>query len=474
MTVRRFRRAAPLVTAGVAVAAWAEPAQAHGLVQRVGLPIPEEWFVRGSAVVLLVSFAALALLWPRPKLECPRWRALPAPLDRVACAAPVRVLCAVAGVGALALTILSGYAGPHDPQQNFAPTFVYVVFWVGFAFASVVLGDVFRAFNPWLALGRAGERLARRTQPPRAYPERLGHWPAVVGLAAFAWLELASGFGEDPRPLAGAALAYTVATLAAMTRYGAEPWAARGETFGVYFGLLARISPIEVRDRRLGLRPPLSGLAEVVPRPGLVTLLAVMIGSTTFDGLSQGTLWRDADAEMLAAFASAGLPEATAEGLSATIGLAVAVLAVGAFYALGIAGARTVRGGHDAATLRGQFVHTLVPIALVYVVAHYLTFLLFQGQAMSYLASDPLGRGWDLFGTADAAIDFSVISQNATWYAQVAAVILGHIAALVLAHDRALTVFRDGGAVRSQASMLVIMIGFTTMALWLLASATAA
>jgi hypothetical protein len=134
-----------------------------------------------------------------------------------------------------------------------------------------------------------------------------------------------------------------------------------------------------------------------------------------------------------------------------------------------MAGARTVRGGHDIEGLRGRFVHSLVPIAVVYVVAHYLTFLIFQGQAMSYLASDPLGEGWDLFGTADAAIDFSVISQNTTWYAQVGAVVAGHVAALALAHDRALTLYPDGrAAVRSQVWMLMIMIGFTTLALWLL------
>jgi hypothetical protein len=468
------RGAAPLLAAAVALAAWAEPAHAHGLVQRVGLPIPEAWFVRGSAVVLVVSFLALAVLWRQPRLEQPRWRALPSPLDRLPCARVVRLTCAAAGVALLVLTIVSGLAGPHDPQQNFSPTFVYVVFWVGLAVVSVVAGDVFRAFNPWRALGRAGERAVGRTEPPRPYPERLGHWPAVAGLAAFAWLELASGIGEDPPSLAVAASLYTVVTLVAMARYGAEPWAERGEAFGVYFGLLARISPIEARDGRVGLRPVLSGLVHVVPRPGLVALLAVMIGSTTFDGFSQGTLWRDAEAEMLASFAGAGLTRDVAEALSATIGLTLAVLAVAAFYTLGIAGARTVRGGPDAATLRAQFAHSLVPIAVVYVVAHYLTFLLFQGQAMRYLASDPLGQGWDLFGTADAAIDFSVIGQNATWYAQVAAVVLGHIAALVLAHDRALTVYRDGGAVRSQAWMLVIMVGFTTMALWLLASATAA
>ena len=131
-------------------------------------------------------------------------------------------------------------------------------------------------------------------------------------------------------------------------------------------------------------------------------------------------------------------------------------------------------GSLDAERLRLAFVHSLVPIAVVYVAAHYLTLLLFQGQAIAYLASDPLGKGWDLFGTAGSAIDFSVIGQNTTWYFQVGFVVAGHVAALTLAHDRALVVYEQAKlAVRSQYWMLAIMVGFTTLALWLLAQANA-
>jgi hypothetical protein len=193
-----------------------------------------------------------------------------------------------------------------------------------------------------------------------------------------------------------------------------------------------------------------------------VALVLVMIGTVTFDGLSQGQLWADITGE--AAF--------DAPRLVATIGLLAGVALVSGFYALGVAGARSVGGELDAAELRRAFVHTLVPIALVYVAAHYLTFLLFEGQSIAYLASDPLGEGWDLFGTASAAIDYGALSQNQAWYLQVGFVVLGHVAALVLAHDRALTLYPGSRlAVRSQYWMLAVMVGFTTLALWLLAAA---
>ena len=147
---------------------------------------------------------------------------------------------------------------------------------------------------------------------------------------------------------------------------------------------------------------------------------------------------------------------------------------IGGFYRLGIDGARTVGGDLGAPELRRAFVHSLVPIALVYVIAHYLTFLLFEGQATFYLASDPFGEGWDIFGTADRAIDYTYLSQNGAWYVQVAVVVIGHVAALTLAHDRALALYRDPReAVRSQYWMLAVMVGFTSLALWLLAQAVA-
>jgi hypothetical protein len=149
-----------------------------------------------------------------------------------------------------------------------------------------------------------------------------------------------------------------------------------------------------------------------------------------------------------------------------------AVLFVGGFYWMGAAGAKTVGGGFETSELARAFVHSLVPIAFVYVAAHYMTQLLFQGQALTYLGSDPLGRGWDLFGGRDRPIDYGVIGATATWYWQVGFVVMGHVAALVLAHDRALVLYADAKqAVKSQYWMLGVMVGFTSLALWLLSQA---
>ena len=462
-----MRRVAPsLLIAAVALIAPASAA-AHGLVQRSNLPIPEWLFGWAATIVLVISFVGLAALWPKPRLEQRTpWRRLPG--GAVLGSRPIEVLCGAIGVAVLVIVVLAGYLGSGIALDNLAPTFTLITFWVGMVFVSAIFGDVFRAFSPWRALGRA----LPGSEGARAYPEKLGRWPAAAGLLVFTWIELASGWGEDPAMLVTAVLGYTILTLIAQFVWGVEAWTRYGETFAVYYNLFSRISPFETRDRVVGVRPPLAGLPRLEPKPGTVALVSVMIGTVTFDGLSQGRLWKDTAIELTDVVTGLGVSITEAPRVVTTIGLVACVALVALFYRAGIAGARSVGGEIGVERLRRAFIHTLVPIAMVYVAAHYLTFLLFEGQAIRYLASDPFGQGWDLFGTASIAIDYSLLSQNGTWYAQVAFVVVGHVAALILAHDRALVLYDNPRlAVRSQYWMLAIMVGFTTLALWLLAQA---
>jgi hypothetical protein len=450
---------------------------AHGLVARSDLPIPEWLFGWAAAMVLVVSFVALAVLWPEPKLERERWRPLPGALGRLLGSRPLEIACGAIGVFLLAVVIYTGLEGTQSSSANFAPTFVYVVFWLALVPASVLFGDVFRAFNPWRAIGRSvgwvASKAARGALPaPLTYPERLGHWPAAAGIFAFAVMELVSSSGDQPDTIAIATLVYSALTFVAMALYGVDTWSSRGEAYSVYFNLFSRLSPIETRDRIVGLRLPLSGLAALKAGAGAVPLLAVMIGSVTFDGASEAPLWTGIAPDISELFQDIGLSPQHALELTFVVGLTAAVLLVYGFYMLGVVGARSVGGGFTTERLARAFVHTLVPIALAYVAAHYFTLLLFQGQAVEFLASDPLGEGSDLFGTADSQIDYTVIGANATWYWQVGFVVAGHVAALTLAHDRALALYDDAKlAVRSQYWMLAVMVGFTSLALWLLSQA---
>jgi hypothetical protein len=450
---------------------------AHGLVARSDLPIPEWLFGWAAAMVLVVSFVALAVLWPEPKLQREHWRPMPGGFGRALASRPVEILCAGVGPALLVVLVYAGLRGTQSSTANLAPTLVYVIFWLAFVPASVLFGDLFKAFNPWRAIGRGvgwvAARAARGGLPaPLSYPERLGHWPAAAGVFGFAVMELVAANGDQPQTIAIAALVYSALTFVAMALYGVETWIARGEAFSVYFNLFSRMSPVETRDGVVGLRRPLSGLAALKAGAGTVPLLAVMIGSVTFDGASAGPRWTGLAPDIARFFGDLGLSPQNALELTFLVGLIVAIMLVYGFYRLGVLGARSVGGGFSTDHLARAFVHTLVPIALAYVAAHYFTLLLFQGQAVAYLASDPLGDGSNLFGTSDSQIDYTLIGANATWYWQVGFVVTGHVAALTLAHDRALAMYDDAKlAVRSQYWMLAVMVGFTCLALWLLSQA---
>jgi len=460
---------AALLLTGAALPAGA---QAHGLVGRTDLPIPQWLFAWVAAVVLIVSFAALSLLWPQPRLErAEARRRLRVPL-------PLRLLAGAVGVAAFALVLYAGFAGTAVPTANLAPTAIYVLVWVGVPVVSVVLGDVWRVVDPWRAVARAGAwlaRVARGGRPLRApltYPERLGRWPAVVTIAAFAWLELAYVDRDVPSTLAALALAYALIQLVGMGLFGIERWRSRADGFAVLFDLFGRIAALELRDGTISTRPLLSGLPKLdAAVPGTVALTAVMIGSTTFDGASNGELWSSIARPLNDLFGDLGLGPTPASELTATVGLLGAIVLVGLFYRMGVAGMRTVGGDHTTGELAQRFAHTLVPIAFGYLLAHYFSLLVFQGQSLAYLASDPLGDGSDLLGTANATVDYTLLSASSIWYVQVAALVAGHVAGLMLAHDRALTLYRDAReAVRSQYWMLVVMVGFTCLGLWLLSA----
>jgi hypothetical protein len=475
MRSRPLCKALAALPAVVALAAPATAAAHGGPIQRNPLPIPDWLFAWGAAAVLVISFAALALMWPKPQLEDPAWRPLPLGLGRLLGSRAVEVLCGLIGVALLGIVVTAGYIGPDSAADNLLPTFVMITFWVGLVVLSILFGDVFRAFNPWRAIGRAvGGVVGRRGPARRPYPERLGRWPAAAGLLMFTWIELVGQWANFPRTLATAVVGYSVVTLAAQSVWGVESWTRRGEAFSVYYNLFSRISVVETRDRVVGLRPPLGGLPRLDPVPGTVAVVMVMIGTVTFDGLSQGALWGSIEPALQDAFTWLGADLDTALKFAGTIGLVGAVCLIAGFYRVGIEGAKSVGGERSAGELARLFVHSLVPIACVYALAHYLTYLLFEGQAIQYLASDPFGEGWDLFGRASAAIDFSLISQNTTWYLQFGLVLAGHVAALILAHDRALAAYGQAReAVRSQYWMLAIMVGFTLLALWLLRQAGA-
>ena len=310
-----------------------------------------------------------------------------------------------------------------------------------------------------------------------ACPDALGAWPAVILFVAFTWMELVWDHSDSPAYLATAMLAYSALTWLGMLLFGRAQWLCRGEVFALVFGLLARFAPTEVREsadgrHELYLRPYGVGLLSGEPVPvSIVVLVLAMLAAVCFDGFMETPLW----AGVLEYYAPPALNPANASDVARTwvqtagiIGaplLFVGVYLIFCRLAAWCAGAR-----ETVARIAGLYVLTLVPIAIAYHLAHYLSFLAMAGEYLIPLASDPLGFGWNLFGTKNHFIRIGLVDARAVWYIAIAAIVIGHMVAVYLAHCVALKAHADRrAALRSQWPMVVLMVCYTMTSLWIIA-----
>ncbi|MBM7786472.1 hypothetical protein [Tenggerimyces flavus] len=388
---------------------------AHGVGGRDDLPLPLDLVLQGAAVALLVSFLVLGVAWKQPRFQ---------PTTPAA----TRDLPVLQGLTLAATMLLAGVAvlGP-DERTNPVPYVVYVLFWVGMPLLSALFGPVWRYANPLRLLHRLLCQLPglHSRQRLRPLPEWLGYWPAAASLTAFTWLELAAPNGSSPRVLAVFFAAYTVIHLGAALVYG-EGWFERGDGFEVYSTLLGALSPF-------GRRNPFVGLASVPIRPGLIAVIAVLLGSTAFDAFSGSTAWIRL---------TESLPVLTTVGLLGTISL-VALTYLAATGPVGIA---------------AEVAPTLLPIVVGYLVAHYYSMLVLEGQrAFLFLA-----------GRSDVEPSTALIGPTTVAAVQVIAVLVGHVLGVIAAHDRALSLLPDERKLSGQAPLLLLMVAFTTGGLTLL------
>ncbi len=448
------RRLGVLLLLVAALLAVPSVAMAHGIGGRLDLPVPLSFFVVGAGVVLVISFVALAILWPEPRLhEGPRHEPARLTVSRGWLLPSIGLIGLFLVIGQLIPPLLALETDPTRP--TIAPVLVWVVFWLVIPFAGAFIGDLYTDINPWRSLASGlrtgwGER--------SGLLDRLGVWPAVVVLVAFTWLELVYPDSGSPVALGAAALAYSIFLMGAMAFAGRETGLAVFDAFTPYNRLISAISPLGRRpDGRLVWRGWLRALTVLPAWPGLPAFVVTAIGTVTYDGAS-GT---ESFTGLMGEFGQTILGE--------SLLLIACVLAVAmAYWIASWAAARLVGGAWTAPRVAARFAHTLVPIALAYAVAHYLTLIVFEGQQLIAAISDPFGLGWDLFGTADRKVDFFITAAEPVWYAQVAVIVTGHVLGVVLAHDRALHDFGTE-AVRSQYAMLLLMVALTTLGLLILA-----
>ena len=435
---------------------------AHGVGSRADLPVEPWLFAYSAAFALLISFAALRLLWPRPRLaDAAAGTAAPAALGTVA-----SVLGTVVQALALVLfgaTLLAAWFGEDAVSANLAPTALYIALWIGIQVASAVLGDVWRRINPLWTVASAFDRVrGRDPETSTATGWWASSWPAALGLLAFHWLELAYFEPASLTAVAAFLSAYTIGVLVAASRFGAG-WVRTGDGFAVLFGLLGALSPLHRDDGgRLHLRVPGAGLAAVELRRGSLGVILVVLGGTTFDGVTRTQWWSD----LVGGRREWDLTAVNTVGLLLTIAT-VAMAYLVAIRVLGV----LARDDTDLVEQARRWGPSLIPIVLGYSIAHYFSLLVFEGQSFLALLSDPLGSGRDLFGTAGNTIDFTVVTADQIAYTQVAAIVIGHIAGVIAAHDKAVERYPHRTAVLSQYPLLAVMVAYTVSGLLLLLNA---
>lgn len=439
---------APFSSAGVVLT--------HGLGGRSDLAVPLWLALYAGSAAVLVSFFALAFLWTTPKLRgAEAGRPLPSAMAGFADSTAVRWGLRAVGLLAFALLLATAWFGTDDPSTNPAATWFYVWFWVGMVLVSVLLGPIWRLVNPLRTLAGA----LRPVVPSRELPARLGYWPAMAGLFAFLWLELVYADSASPRAIAVFLTVYAVAQVVAGAIYGPR-WFERGDGFEVYFGLIAALSPLGRRaDGRLVLRNPLDGL-RTIPSQGITPVVLLMLGSTAFDGLTRMDLWSWLESFEFPSW------------LLGTAGLVGAIAIISGVYAGGIWLTRPYLrklGDGKPAEPYGAFAHALVPIMVGYTVAHYFSFAVFEGQPGLFLASDPFGLSWDLFGTAGASVDYGLVSAKAISWVQIAGIVIGHVLGVTAAHDRAIGILRRDHVKVGQYPMLAVMVAYTAAGIALVA-----
>ena len=465
---------------------------AHGFAERYDLPVPLHLYVGGSAAAVALSFVVVAwfVRGDRTVRSYPTFNLLGTTVGRFLASPAIRFAFRLFTVFMLVLVVVAGIIGHVDPFKNIAPTSVWVVWWVGLAYISGMLGDLWALINPWRTVFEAAEWFLKKLQPDRQlglnrkYPGKLASWPAVVLFVWFTWAELVWPDSDTPARISQIVITYSVITWVGMFVFGCRKWLRHGEVFTVLFGLLARFAPTEyVAERReWNLRPWAVGLLpEKAMSRSLTVFVLLMLSSVTFDGLLATPLWGEIAQWMLMSDLVRPfillLQDITGNAVAAITTIALIVfLAVFQLLYLAFCGLMYVstparaRAGLTIGEMARLFVLSLVPISLAYHLAHYLSFLLIVGQYMIPLASDPFGFGWDLFGTRLYFIDIGIVNAKFVWITSVIAVVTGHIVAVWLAHVVALRRLRESGAaLRSQIPMLFLMVAYTMLSLWILA-----
>ncbi len=438
---------------------------AHGIGGSKDLPIPLELTIAGAVAALTVSFTVLAIAWRTPRYDAnTSGRPAPPRLVAVVESRPWFAALRLAGMLAFLYTVMVAVFGEDSLINPFFGIF-YVLLWVGFVPLSLLFGPAYKAISPVRTINAGFARITGSDPGVGVftYPVWLGHWPAALGLYAFVWMELVYPFATELGPVRLWGAAYVAAMLLGGALFG-DTFYERADPFEVFSTLVSRLSIWGRRRGELVIRSPLANLDATPVRPGLVAVVSVLFGSTAFDSFKDSSRW-------VKFIQGDFVQDHSLTHLFNNLGLLGFVLAVALVFTVGsmLTGVGPEQPRRE---LPGQFAHSIVPIVVGYVIAHYLTYLLEVGQQTIIYMSDPFSYGSNWFGTANWSVSyFFSYHTSALATLKVLAVVLGHVLGVIAAHDRAVKLLPKRHQLTGQLPLLVAMICFTAGGLYLLFAA---
>jgi hypothetical protein len=434
---------------------------AHGIGGAKDLPIPPELAIIGAVAALTVSFTVLAIAWRTPRYdESKTGRPAPPWLSRIVDSTAFRVALRVLGMLIFTYAAVAAVFGPNLLTNPIFGIF-YVWWWIGLVVCSVLFGPVWKAISPVRTINLAFARLTG--SDPEAgvfqYPARLGYWPAAIGLFAFVWMELVYPFSTDLGPVRLWCAIYVALMLLGGALFGSGFYE-RGDPFEVYSSLVAKLSVWGRREGRLVIRSPLANLDTTRAAPGLLAVLSVLFGSTAFDSFKDSSFWVRFTQE-----------SSVSTNILNNLALLTFCVGVGLIFFVGCV-TTGVGPGTRRVELPNKFAHSVIPIVVGYIVAHYATYFVEYGQQTLIQASDPFGDGSNLLGTADLTVNYW-LSFHPTFLAvlKVLAVVIGHVLGVIAAHERAIELLPKRHQLVGQLPLLFAMIAFTVFGLYLLFAA---
>lgn len=430
----------------------------HGIASRRDLPLPFSFLVIGAVLALLISFAILIFAWRQPRFQRVGGRPVHG-LTAVVDNPVVRLIARALVLATYAWAALAIMAG-QDLLTNPIFGFVYVWMWVGLVPISLLLGQFWRSTNPLRTI-HSGLSAMARVDPQQGLitlPPGVGVWPAVVGLFGFGWLELVQPDRTTLAVLRLWALAWFVILILGAIVFG-QRWIGAADPFEVYASTIAQMSIWRRVGDEVRLVNPLAGLNAWHAPPGATAVVAALLGSTAFDSFTNTTWW-------IQTVQNSSAPTV----LWGTGGLLAMIVIV--FISFSLAAAWMGRyGDRPARAYPTLMAGSLLPIVLGYVVAHYATLLIVEGQRTAINFSDPLGRGWNVFGSAEMGVNSAIFNHpTAIAMTQLCAIAGGHVFGIICAHEKSVALLPPDRAVRGQLPLLLVMIGYTCAGLLLLFS----